>query len=268
MHRIQNRLYTVIIIISLITNTVSAQIEVNGIYRGENIYVLNPLALGGVGFCVYEVTVNGDITTDEINSNAFEIDLSSFNFKHGDQVKIKLQHKHGCTPKILNPEVLQPKSTYILQSISVSSKGYLTWSTKEEKGSIPFIVEQYRWNKWIRIGTINGKGEPKLNRYYKSVNFHSGTNKFRVKQVDYTRKARVSKSAEYRNLAAPITFIPGNGKKTRDNIVFSSKTKYEIYNHYGTLVKRGTAKTVNVSKLKEGNYFLNYDNSTAGFVKK
>ncbi|MEA2041582.1 MAG: hypothetical protein U9N85_03405 [Bacteroidota bacterium] len=268
MPRIINHFTVLISVLLLSISGVSAQIEVTGIYRGENVYILNPLALGGVGFCIYEVRVNGEITTDEINSNAFEVDLSSFNFKHGDQVHIELNHKYGCEPKILNPEVLEPKSTYKLQSISVSKKGYLTWSTKEEKGSLLFIVEQYRWNKWVRIGTIKGKGESGLNRYYKSVNFHSGTNKFRVKQVDFTKTPRISKSAEYRNLAASVTFLPGNAKKAKEKLTFSAKTKYEIYNHYGTLIKRGTAKTVNISGLKDGNYFLNYDNSTASFIKK
>ena len=268
MQIIRTTLSIIIIFLSLSLDLVRAQIEVSGIYRGENVYVMNPLAFGDVGFCVYEVTVNGEVTTDEINSNAFEVDLASYNIRQGDPIKIVLKHKYGCTPKILNPEVLKPKSTYILQSISVSKKGYLTWVTKGETGSIPFIIEQYRWNKWMQVGKINGKGNPNLNKYYKSINFHTGTNKFRVKQIDYSRKARISKFAEYRNLAAPVSFTPGNGRKTRDKVVFSAKTKYEIYNHYGTLVKRGTAKTVDVSKLKEGHYFLNYDNSTAGFMKK
>lgn len=244
------------------------EVEIKGIYRGENLYVLNPFALGGVGFCVYEVTVNGQTTTDEVNSNAFEVDLSVFGLKHSDPVHVVLFHRFGCEPKFLNPEVLEAKSTYNLESISVSSKGYLTWTTTGEKGSLPFIVEQYRWNKWMRIGTVQGKGAEGRNTYYKSVDFHSGTNKFRVKQVDYTKKANISKSAEYRNLAPSVSFTPGNGGKTRDKLVFSAETNYEIYNHYGTLIKRGKAKTVDVSGLDDGNYFLNYDNSTASFVKR
>lgn len=248
--------------------TIAQEVEIKGIYRGENLYVLNPFAMGGVGFCVYEVTVNGQTTTDEINSNAFEVDLTVFGLKHGDPVHVVLLHRFGCEPKFLNPEVLEPKSTYTLQAISVSPKGYVSWTTTGEKGALPFVVEQYRWNKWKAIGRVQGKGTPDRNTYYKSVKFHSGTNKFRVKQTDYSGKPRISKSAEYRNLAAPVSFMPGNGGKTRDKIIFSETTDYEIYNHYGTLVKRGKAKEVDVSGLKEGNYFLNYDNSTASFVKK
>ena len=38
----------------------SAEITIRGIYQGENIFVNNPIAPSGVGFCVYEVDVNGN----------------------------------------------------------------------------------------------------------------------------------------------------------------------------------------------------------------
>lgn len=263
------KILLVLLVALLAVNPADGQeVEIKGIYRGENLYVLNPFAMGGVGFCVYEVTVNGETTTDEVNSNAFEVDLSVFGLKHSDPVHVVLRHRFGCEPKFLNPEVLEPKSTYDLVSISVSSKGYLSWTTTGEKGSLPFVVEQYRWNKWMKIGSVKGKGTPGRNTYYKSVDFHSGTNRFRVKQTDYSRRPNISKSAEYRNLQPPVTFRPGNGGKVRDKLVFSRETQYEIYNHYGTLIRQGKAKQVNVSGLKSGNYFLNYDNSTAGFIKR
>ena len=40
-----------------------------GNYQGKNVYVQNPNAASGVGFCVSEVLVNGNITTDELNQN-------------------------------------------------------------------------------------------------------------------------------------------------------------------------------------------------------
>ena len=75
------------------------ELVVKGTYQGENIYVKNPFAPSGVGFCAYEVTVNGTITTDEINSSAFEIDLSIYetdsdNFCHNFTKTAKLHG--GC----------------------------------------------------------------------------------------------------------------------------------------------------------------------------
>ena len=47
-------------------------IVLEGHYQGKNLYVQNPFAGSGVGFCTFEVTINGEVTTDEVNSSAFE----------------------------------------------------------------------------------------------------------------------------------------------------------------------------------------------------
>src|SRR3954465_4421296 len=124
-------------------------IILDGNYQGKVLYVQNPFAPGGVGFCVKEVMVNGNITTDETNSSAFEIDLKPHKLNIGDKVEVKIFHKDGCKPKVLNPEVLKPKSTYEIISMSADKDGTFKWSTKSETGKLAFIIEQFRWNKWV-----------------------------------------------------------------------------------------------------------------------
>ena len=240
--------------------------HINGVYQGENLFVMNPFASTGVGFCVYEVTVNGEITTDEINSSAFEIDLSVFQLKIGDPVTIIIKHKDKCSPKILNQNVLKSKSTYKVVEIRVDRKNNkLRWTTTDENGSLPFYVEQYKWKKWVRIKKITGKGRKGLNKYSVSVTPHSGLNKFRVKQIDYSKKPRYSPEATFRSLAPEVTFSPDKPKK---DIIFSASTSYEIYNYYGRLITKGIGNKVDVSKLKKGRYFINYDNKMGSFTKK
>ena len=65
-------------------------IVLEGNYQGKNLYVQNPYASGGVGFCVQEVKVNGKTTTDETNSSAFEIDLKAQGLKIGELIAQKL----------------------------------------------------------------------------------------------------------------------------------------------------------------------------------
>jgi hypothetical protein len=98
----------------------AATIVLEGNYQGKNLFVQNPYAEAGVGFCVFQVTVNDKVATDEINSSAFEVDLGNFNLKMGDKVVIKIMHKDGCTPKVLNPEVLKPKSTFDIVKQGIS----------------------------------------------------------------------------------------------------------------------------------------------------
>jgi len=244
------------------------EIKLSGIYKGENLYVENPYSSSGVGFCVSEILVNGNTSTDEINSSFFEIDLSIYNFKYGDLINIIIIHRDGCFPRVLNKEVLTPESTFEIQIIVADKSGFLKWATIKEHGSLPFVIEQYRWNKWVRVGSIKGKGTGKLNRYNFSINFHSGKNKFRVKQIGSNKKPRYSKSAEYINTIPEITFIPGNGGKVVERIFFSESTRFEIYDYYGKIVKTGNSDQINVSSLKSGSYFLNYDNKTDTFIKK
>src|SRR4051812_37146048 len=135
-------------------------IVLEGNYQGKVLYVQNPFAPGGVGFCVTEIKVNGNLTTDETNSSAFEIDLKPHKLSIGDKVEIKIFHKDGCKPKVLNPEVLKPKSTFDVIGISADKDGTLKWTTKSETGKLAFFVEQYRWNKWVKVGEVEGVGTP------------------------------------------------------------------------------------------------------------
>ena len=246
-------------------------IVLEGIYQGKNLYIQNPFGSSGVGFCVQEVRVNGNVTTDEIASSAFEIDLRNFQFKLGDKVEIKIIHKDDCKPKVLNPEVLNPKSTFeIVGAMTIEKDLTLKWSTKGEAGKLPYQIEQFRWNKWVKIGEIEGVGTAEMNSYSFKVVPHSGKNQYRVKQVDYTGQPKFSKTLDYVSSSAPVSFSPA---KVSKEITFSDgnnpiETMYEIFDQYGNIVKRGFASTIDATSLTKGVYYLNYDNKMDSFIKK
>jgi hypothetical protein len=243
-----------------------AKIDLHGIFQGENIYVMNPFANDNVGFCISRVVVNDQVTTDEINSSAFEIDLSVYEFQIGEKIHISIEHSDNCVPKVLNPEVLKPKSTYKITAMRVDrNTEELTWSTANEKGRLPFYVEQFRWNKWIRLGSLEGKGTSGANSYSFKVLVHSGLNKYRVRQRDFTGKDNTSRPAPYRSQKQPVTYEPS---KPSDKITFSSETLYEIYDMYGVRKLKGYGKEVNVKDLPQGEYFLNFDAQTEIIKKK
>lgn len=245
----------------------AATIVLDGHYQGKNIFVQNPFSEAGVGFCVYQVMVNDKISTDEINSSAFEIDLDMYNFKIGDKVSIKILHKDGCSPKVLNPEVLKPKSTFNMVKQGISTDGTYTWTTTNETGELPYVVQQKRWNKWIRVGEVPGDGTPGEHTYSFKVIPHSAENVFRVMQMDNSRRPRFSESVTFTNAAiAPVTWTYDKGKKA---IHMSGGSLYEIYDQYGNIVKRGYSTDIDVSTLDKGLYYLNYDNKTGeSFIKR
>ena len=233
-------------------------IVMEGHYQGKNIFIQNPFSEAGVGFCVFEVTVNDQIATDEINSSAFEVDMNNFGLKVGDAVVLKVRHKDGCTPVVLNPEVLKPKSTFDILSQSVGTDGVYRWTATNETGELPYVVEQKRWNKWVKVGEVMGMGKPGEHKYEFKVTPHSGENTFRVKQVDLTRRARFSEGVKYTDASVqPVTWGP---VKPKDEIVFSANTLFEIYDQYGNIVKRGYASKIDISTLTKDLYYLNYDN--------
>lgn len=251
------------------------EMVIKGTYQGENLYVQNPFASSGVGFCVIDVSINGQQSIDEINSSAFEIDFASYQLYRGQAVEVKIEFKEGCSPRVLNPEVLKASSTFQITKISVAKDGKLTWETTGESGSLPYVIEQFRWNKWVKVGQVKGTGLQGKNTYSFQTQPHSGPNKFRLKQVDHTRKPRYSKVAKLIRSAAPEVFITNSDKnKIKAQLNFGvagggeASTMYELVNKYGQLVKKGVGSSIDFSSLEKGEYWVSYDNKVEQVVKK
>src|SRR5947209_7795841 len=73
-------------------------------------------------------------------------------------------------------------STFNIETFFVKEDGLLCWTAKEEHGSLPYIVEQFIFDKWVPVGEVNGIGTPTPNSYSVPVSLNSGENKFRVRQ--------------------------------------------------------------------------------------
>lgn len=246
-----------------------ASLSIEGTYQGKNLYVQNPMDDDGFGYCATKVTVNGDIMPGGTSMGAFEIDFANFNIAIGEPVFIVIEHNDGCKPKILNPEVLLPRSTFVVTSINVTTTGKLTWQTTSEQGKLPYIIEQYRWNKWVTVGEVQGKGTQGANSYEFSVSPHSGENTVRVVQIDHSGQKRTSKDVKFTSSVAVVTKSPA---KVKDIINFTAngapvETRYEIYDAYGNIVKKGVGSSVNCANLISGAYYINFDNVNEKFIK-
>lgn len=242
----------------------AATLVIEGKYQNKNVYVHNGFGVGGVGFCTKEIKVNGNITTDEINSSAFEIDLKALHLKYGDNVTIEIVHNEGCTPKVLNMEDLKPKPTFEVIMMSITPAGLLKWSSKNEMGALPFIIEQFKWNKWVPVGEVDGLGTPETHDYSFQVAMHSGENKYRIKQKGLNALTKMSKEVTVTSsINKPSFAIP----KNNSSIDFSSETAYEVYDAYGVVVKKGFGKQVKIDNLTKGEYYLCYDNALSEFKK-
>ncbi len=246
-----------------------AALSVEGTYQGKNLYVQNPMDDEGFGYCATKVTINGDVMPGGTNMRAFEIDFSQFNIEIGEPIFIVIEHHDGCKPKIMNPEVLLPRSTFTVDEIKVTKGGDLLWKTSGEQGKLPFTIEQYRWNKWVPVGEVQGKGGGTINSYEFNLIPHSGENTVRVVQIDHSGTKRPSKEVKFVSSTPIVTKTPA---KVKDEIKFMAngkpyETKYEIHDAYGNIVKKGTGETVNCSNLLKGVYYISFDNANEKFIK-
>jgi hypothetical protein len=236
----------------------------DGFFQGENLYVYNPMDESGTDFCVTKVTVNDKDANCIVNSNAFVIDLKQFGLNKGEAIVIVMHHKEGCDPKILNQETLKPQSTFTITSINVNVQGTLQWTTIEEQGKIPFLVEQFRWGKWVELGVVEGIGSTRINEYHFILNNndklkpHSDINTYRVRQVDFKGKSRMSLQTKFRSSVSPVTMVFDSKAKT---VTFSGKTSYEVLNAAADVLLSGYAESIDLSSLGKGEFFVNFDNS-------
>jgi hypothetical protein len=263
-HKRMKAFLLVLILAPLYLSVYAGQIELKGAYQGDNLYVKNPFSVTGVGFCVYEVTVNGMTTTDEINSSAFEIDLSVFGFRLGEPISVRINYKEECSPQVLNPDVLNPRASFEIESLHISGDK-IFWKTRNEAGSLPYIVEQFRWNKWVAVAEIQGKGIPGQHNYSSTIRLHAGDNRFRIRQTTSNRKSKISAELSHKSTKAPVDF---RFSADSNFILFSSPTMYELYDGFGRIIVKGYGETLRIDNLEKGRYYLNYEDKTELIMKR
>ena len=246
-------------------DALAGNIVIEGRYQKKNIFVVNANAADGVGFCIYQITVNSLVTSDDVNTQAFEIDLSLYKFKVGDPVTVIIKHKDGCVPRVLNPGALEPSPSFECQRIECSRSGNLTWETIHEEGKIPFTIQQYKWNKWVSVGEVMGNGTPAKNSYNFQVQLTSGSNRFRVVQKSFDGDLRKSQNCDIQSDVEPVAMR--YDKKSR-KISFTAETNFELYNSFGQIVKRGRGIEVECLSLPKGDYFISYDCKTDKITRK
>ncbi len=252
-----------ILIIVFFGQCIMAQsvVHLEGKFQGPNLYMQNPL--NGDNWCVDSIKVNRKKLTADLSMAAVEIKLKDLDLNLGDEVMIDIYHQKDCKPKILNNNTT-PKKPFTLNVIELSSDGYLSWEAISED-SLRFEIEQFRWNKWIKVGSLNAKGLGKSYHYKYKVSYHSGLNKFRIKQIDAFGKPHYSKGIRITPNVKENSMVCTRHK---NDITFVNETTYEIYDAEGKKVLSGHAKIVDLKTLKKGIYYINYDNKTDTFIKR
>ena len=248
----------------LFTNINAQDIIVSGNFYGKNLYILNPNYDGNT-FCIDQVFVNGKVITDEINSNSFEIDFISNGIELNAAVEVTIKHKQNCTPKIINSEVLKQQGSFIFVSAKFDKTGKLIWTIKGNPGEGLFIIEQFKWQKWVDVGDANASEAPANGIFGFIPKPHSGQNVFRIRKTDSKGLQVNSKEVK---LFSKVTEVMLTNPKVTNELSFSAETSYEIYDDKGNFIQDGNSQKVDVTNLTKGKYWVNYDNKSENFTKK
>lgn len=259
--KMKNFLFLSVSIILGLSHLQAAEFTLTGNYYGKNLYVKNYVK-DPAQFCAIAVTVNSRQLGAGINSSDFEINFDVLGVAWGEKVTVKIEHKEGCKPEVINPEVLRPVpgGTFIYTK---ADKNAINWTTIGESGPFPFQVQQYKWDRWVTVGEIMGEGKADTAQYKYEVNHLNGANLYRIYQSDpASGRFIVSDDIKIRSSNPVISFDLG-----KTSIIFSDVTQYEIYNSDGEIVDSGEAKEVDVSDLPKGEYHLAYGSTSEKFKR-
>lgn len=144
-----------------------------------------------------------------------------------------------------------------IDRISFDKSGQIKWEVLNEKVNTKFDIEEFRWNNWVSLGQVSGKGTGN-NSYSFLADTTCGVYTVRIKTNAYT-----SKTVNYPNPAK----INVTGGCTKSFVRFGHKTKFEVWDQYGKKILSGCDSIINIKDLKKGNYFLNCGDKLTEFNK-
>jgi len=249
---------------SLIMFSATEKLSIMGFYNGENPIIVNPFY--HERFSIEKIEVNSKPWMGDVLSSTIELDLSNLNIKVGDFISLVIYYNNELPkPYVYNINSLQQLSSFNFINPNVDKKlKKVTWKVNNVHGQCYFEVEQYRWDRWVKIAEVKPSDSISYHTYAVEFSPYNGKNLLRIAYVTPFQTRIYSNYIKYTAKSLPVSIV----KITSTDIKFSSTTFYQIHNEEGKLVRQGTSDKVNIADLPNGQYFLSYDNQVADFKKK
>lgn len=246
----------------IIGNINAGVLIISGIYQNKDIAVQNPLSENNKDYCTKEVYLNNEKILVNIKSSVFEIKLSKL--QPGDSVTIRIVYANNCSPKILNPHVIKVNSAFKFLNLEINTKT-INWETRGEKSSGRIYIEQYLNSMWSVVAEFPAKGSSTHNVYEHKEIHCSGQNRYRIKYEEKEGLVFYSPIKEFVSKKPKVSFYP---KRVTSIVKFSREVAFEVIDNVGNTVKKGYGAEIDMSDLKEGMYYLNFDNRRERVLKK
>jgi len=229
--------------------------EIISVYTCQNIYIQNPFADDLNHYCIDSIELNGKLYTKDVEKSSIAIKLDSLYIPLGSPIKITLYYKVTCMPKILTP--MHPRGSKLtFNSIQLNKDGVLTWKTTNDSIGIrpPFLIEQFRFNRWIRISEIEQTWKSE-NTYSTRVNLLPGINTFRINSYSGYISDTITIDSE-------IKPIPYSIDSINKKITFADSVSFELQRNdkFSIRFDNGRNTMIDFSMYEPGKYILFYDN--------
>ncbi|MGK7389045.1 MAG: hypothetical protein ACNS60_01785 [Candidatus Cyclobacteriaceae bacterium M2_1C_046] len=256
-------IFIVVLIFLFQEKAVGAELVITGVYQGKDLYVQNPYSSANKKFCTEAVYINDQRIITEPNSSGYRINLSKFQLN--ERLEIKIVHREGCTPKILNPDVIQPKGAFEFITIN-AGRTSISWIVKDEMPGGEFYVQRKLTDgEWEDIEQVPGKGGIVSGNYQLPVSHMSGVNFYRIRFEGPADEPKYSTIANYDFKEEPVTFFPSD---PTIKITLSREAEYLVTDKEGNKYLEGKNDFINVKDLPSGEYILHIQNRKEPFVIK
>lgn len=169
-------------------------ITVKHTYQGKNIFVRNSFVEKKNSFCTLKVLVNDSTVLENVQSAAYEINLSYLPIN--TTAKIQIIHQEGCKPVVMTPIICFPERAFQFVSLTITEKEW-SFTTKGEAKNETIIIEYFKNNNWVQLKEIPCKGSAIINNYTVPPQNISGNNKVRLKHINGDGYITYSKEVEY-----------------------------------------------------------------------
>lgn len=259
--KIYIRIFILLVLLPVSLLAQQEEFTLTGVYNGKNLYVQNPLSSNMKDYCTIEVWVNGSKVMTSPRASAYTVNLSSLSQK--SPVSIRIVHNSGCTPKIINPQVIRTKTNFRYLAIHLD-KDQLEWVTSGELANGKFFIEKWEGDKWKTLETMEAKGQ-EGSRYRLAVDHQPAMNRYRIKYLQSDGESFYSSVQTFEEPVEKITFAP---TRVSDRIFLSRETEYVVTDPKGNELVKGHGKEIKLGHLTTGLYYLTIENRKEKFFKK
>ncbi|MBI3511583.1 MAG: hypothetical protein HY064_13055 [Bacteroidetes bacterium] len=216
------------------------------------------------------ITVNGDTLRNIPKTMQYTIALSKMNIADGSIFHVAIFSISSTAPVFVNYKDFATETTTSFRNQIIDSQKKFNFELDCDGKVATLIIQQFRWNRWVPVGTLETKGAQGFSAYSFDLEKYitSGKNQFRVEVNSFAETPLYSKPSDVEDpTIAPVELNTISVRKNMP-LEFSAVTLYEIFDENGTCMLNGYAKTVDVKMLVKGSYFVNYGNFTAEFRKE